>query len=136
MNWTKYSGYYLCATGVLHNVIGVILGWPILVLMNQHGWLASTVINGQMLFDREAILWFLSLGAFWVVLGLALQSALDQGFKLPRYLGWGFALLAAVLIIIVPQSGAYLLLVQGGLIILGDKRQIAGEDYQQKMLSH
>ena len=121
MNWTKYSGYYLCATGVIHNIIGVIMGWPILALMHQHGWFASTVIDGQMLFDREAILWFLTLGAFWIVLGLALQSALDQGFKLPAALGWGFLLLAAVLIVIVPQSGAYLFVVQGVLIILGDK---------------
>ncbi len=122
MNWTKYSGYYLSATGLIHSVIGVIMGWSILVLMHEHGWFASTIVNGQMLFDREAILWFLSLGAFWIVLGLAMQSALDQGFKLPASLGWGFLLLGAVLIVIVPQSGAYLLVVQGVLIIFGDRR--------------
>ena len=123
MNWSKYSGYLLCATGVLHNLIGVALGWSSLVAMHESGWWSSTVLNGELLFDRIAIVWFLSTGAFWIVLGLTLQKVLDQGFRLPPQLGWSFLAIGLVLIVIEPASGAYLLLIQGLLILLGNKSQ-------------
>jgi len=129
MNYTKYSGYFLIGTGVIHSIIGVLLGWPTLVSMHESGWLASTIVNGEMAFNREAILWFLTLGAFWIVFGLCLQKMIDQGFIPPRSLGWGFIVIAAVLIIIVPVSGAYFFLIQGALILMPsrDEQLVAAE---------
>ncbi len=129
MNWTKYSGWYLFGTGVIHNLIGIVLGWPSLVGMHQSGWLSSTIVENVMLFDREAILWFLTLGAFWMVMGLTLQQVTNQGYKLPPFLGWGIILISILLIIIVPVSGAYLVLIQGGFIVIGDTRNKAIATY-------
>jgi len=126
MNYTKYSGYFLIGTGVIHSIIGVLLGWPTLVSMHESGWLASTIVNGEMAFNREAILWFLTLGAFWIVFGLCLQKMIDQGFIPPKSLGWGFIVIAAVLIIIVPVSGAYFFLIQGTLILMPSKNEDLG----------
>lgn len=123
MNWTKYSGYLLCATGVIHNIIGIMLGWSSLQAMHDSGWWASTVVDGQYMFDRAAIVWFLTLGSFWIVLGLALQSALDQGVTISPLIGWSIVLIAAAIIVVEPQSGAYLVLLQGIFMVLGNRRK-------------
>jgi hypothetical protein len=119
MKAMKYSGYYLLATGVIHNLIGLALGWPSLLAMHQDGWLFSTVVNGQMAFEREAISWFLITGTFWMLFGLMLQKALNEGFTPPLSLGWGFIAIGIIIAVIMPISGAYLFIVQGALLVLG-----------------
>ena len=117
----KYSGYYLIATGILHSVIGLILGWETLIAMHQDNWLASTMIGDQILFDREAISWFLLPGIFWILFGLMLQKALDEGFIPPMSLAWGFILVGIIVAIIMPVSGAYFFIIQGIVLLLGCK---------------
>ncbi|AWY00544.1 hypothetical protein A8139_11500 [Marinomonas primoryensis] len=115
----KYSGYYLVATGVIHSLIGLALGWNTLIEMHQDHWLSSTVINGQMLFDREAIVWFLLSGFFWILFGIMLQKALNEGFTPPLSLAWGFILIGVLTAVIMPISGAYLFIIQGFILLLG-----------------
>lgn len=115
----KYSGYYLLFTGLIHNLIGLAFGWPILLDMHQDAWFSSTVIDGQMQFDREAIVWFLNAGCFWMLFGWMLQKAIDHGFTPPKSLGWGFLTLGIIYVVIMPASGAYLFIVQGGILIYG-----------------
>jgi len=115
----KYSGYYLIATGVIHSLIGLALGWNILLDMHQDNWFASTVINNEMLFDREAIVWFILSGVFWILFGLMLQKALNEGFTPPLSLAWGFVLIGIITAIIMPISGAYLFFIQGVILLLG-----------------
>lgn len=120
----KYSGYLLTFTGVIHTIIGLMIGWPILIEMHNAGWLASTIVDGEMMFNREAITWFLLAGLFWILFGLTLQSAISQGFNPPKSLGWGFAAIGAVVAIIMPVSGAYLFIVQGVIILVGHYRLV------------
>lgn len=127
----KYSGYYLIATGILHSVIGLILGWETLLAMHQDNWLASTMIGDQILFDREAISWFLLSGIFWILFGLMLQKALDEGFIPPVSLAWGFVLIGILVAIIMPISGAYLFIVQGIILLLGRKKANSIKPLQQ-----
>ena len=127
----KYSGYYLIATGILHSVIGLILGWETLLAMHQDNWLASTMIGDQILFDREAISWFLLSGFFWILFGLMLQKALDEGFIPPVSLAWGFVLIGILVAIIMPISGAYLFIVQGVILLLGRKKANSIKPLQQ-----
>ena len=127
----KYSGYYLIATGILHSVIGLILGWETLLAMHQDNWLASTMIGDQILFDREAISWFLLSGIFWILFGLMLQKALDEGFIPPVSLAWGFVLIGIFVAIIMPISGAYLFIVQGIILLLGRKKANSIKPLQQ-----
>jgi xanthine/uracil permease len=117
MQLTKYSGYILCATAILHTAVGLILGWSTLADMHQSGWFNSTIIQGEIHFQREAIIWFLITGFFWMTLGLTLQTAINQGFSLPSQLGWSFTMIGIGLAYIMPESGAYLFIIQGGLIL-------------------
>ncbi|MEP2653615.1 MAG: DUF6463 family protein [Paraglaciecola sp.] len=109
----KYSGYYLILTGVVHSIIGLVLGWDILLDMHHDNWFASTVFEGEVIVDREAISWFLFSGFFWVIFGLMLQKAIEQGFVPPLSLAWGFIIMGLVMAVIMPVSGAYLFIVQG-----------------------
>ena len=119
----KYSGYYLFFTGLIHNILGLAFGWPVLLEMHQELWFATTVINGQMHFDREAIVWFLNAGFFWMIFGWMLQKALDQGFVPPPSLGWSFILIGLAYVVIMPASGAYLFIVQGAVLVYGVRKK-------------
>jgi len=118
----KYSGHFLIATGIIHNLIGLLMGWPILTAMHQEAWFASTVLDGNMLFDREAIIWFLTSGTFWIAFGLTLKKLLAEGFIPPSSLGWSFIAIGMALVIIMPASGAYLFVLQGALLVYGCKK--------------
>jgi len=119
MKMIKYSGHFLIITGVVHNLIGLMMGWPILLSMHQDGWFATTELDGVMLFDRAAITWFLITGTFWLVFGLTLKKVLSEGFIPPPSLGWSFMALGIIIAIIMPVSGAYLFIVQGALLVTG-----------------
>ncbi|WP_175573065.1 MULTISPECIES: DUF6463 family protein [Thalassotalea] len=123
MKIMQYSGYYLLATGILHNIIGLSLGWSSLVAMHQDGWFFSTLVNNQMAFDREAISWFLITGCFWMLFGLMLQKALNEGYCPPLSLGWGFVFIGVIVAVIMPISGAYLFIIQGAILIIGTTKR-------------
>lgn len=118
----KYSGYYLIGTGVIHSLIGLALGWNTLLDMHQDSWFASTMVGDQILFDREAISWFLLSGFFWVLFGIMLQKALDEGFIPPVSLAWGLLIIGIIIAIIMPISGAYFFIIQGIILLLGIKK--------------
>lgn len=118
----KYSGYYLVATGIIHNLIGLMMGWPILLEMANAGWISSTVVDGQVLMDREAISWFLITGFFWIAFGLTLQKTIEQGFIPPASLGWNFIIIGTIVAFIMPVSGAYLFVIQGIILLRGTQK--------------
>jgi hypothetical protein len=119
MNTIKYSGYYLVATGIIHNLIGLAIGWQSLLGMHNDNWFASTIVNGHMAFEREAIVWFLLAGFFWILFGFMLQKALKEGFIPPLSLAWGFIAIGIVIAVIMPVSGAYLFIIQGVVLLFG-----------------
>ncbi|WP_170940561.1 DUF6463 family protein [Pseudoalteromonas sp. NBT06-2] len=133
MKVMKYSGYYLVFTGVIHNLIGLVLGWQTLVDMHQDNWFSSTIVNGQIMFQREAIVWFLLTGFFWILFGFMLQKALKEGFTPSLYLAWGFITIGIVIAIIMPISGAYLFIIQGAVLLTGLRKIKSKSLVQQKI---
>lgn len=122
----KYSGYYLLFTGIIHNLIGLVMGRPILMNMHQEGWFDVIEGSGQILFDRSAISWFLITGFFWMMFGWTLQKAIEQGFIPPVSLAYSFIIIGAGVAYLMPMSGAYLFIVQGIILWFGiTKRQKA-----------
>lgn len=120
MKLYKTSGWLLIAIGVLHNSIGLAMGWPILGDMVADGVWNSIEPGGQMHFDRSAILWFLLTGFFWMLLGYLMQAWLDQSLApLPRALGWAFVAVGLVVAFVLPVSGAWLFIALGLLVVFG-----------------
>ena len=117
MNTSKYTGYTLIAIAIIHSSLGLVLGWPILEAMHNDGWLASTMVNGKLDMTREAIVWFLLSGYFWILLGCLMNTLIKNGIDIPRYLGWNFLAMAGVMVVIMPASGAYLFIVLSLMIL-------------------
>lgn len=116
---SKYSGIYLIITGVIHNAIGFVMGWSILVGMHQEGWFNTVESSAGIQFDRSAILWFLLLGFFWMLLGYLMHEWLKRTKDiLPATLGYAFILFGGITCVLLPASGAWLFLPQGLVIVL------------------
>lgn len=118
MQASKLSGYFLIATGIIHNTIGLIMGWSILVDMHKAGWWNTVESGGEINFARSAILWFLVLGFFWMLLGYLMQQWLRHNQRpLPALLGWGMLAAGLLVAFVLPVSGAWLFVPQGLLIL-------------------
>ncbi|MDQ2078381.1 DUF6463 family protein [Marinimicrobium sp. ABcell2] len=118
MNATRFSGYYLIATGVIHNTLGLVMGWDILAGMHQDGWWNTIEAGGQINFARSAIAWFLLVGFFWMLLGYLMQQWVRHSNRpLPASLGWGMLAAGVSVAIVLPVSGAWLFIPQGLLIL-------------------
>lgn len=121
----KYSGYYLLLTGIIHNLLGLAMGWPILLEMHQDGWFNAIEAEGKMLFERSAISWFLITGFFWMMFGWMLQKAIEKGFTPPLSLAYSFVVIGSAVAYLMPVSGAYLFIVQGIILWFGIKKHQA-----------
>lgn len=118
MNTTRYSGYYLIATGIIHNTIGLVMGWSILRGIHEAGWWNSIEAGGEIDYARSAIVWFLLVGFFWMLLGYLMQQWVRHFSQpLPASLGWGMLAAGIVVGILLPVSGAWLFIPQGILIL-------------------
>lgn len=127
MKLIRYSGWYLVATGVIHNIIGLIFGRELLLGMHKDGWWNTIEPGGVINFSRSGIWWFLLLGCFWILLGYLMQQWVQRlNQPLPGALGWGFLTTGAATAMVLPASGAWLLLPQGLLILLASRSHHLG----------
>ncbi len=124
MYW-RYSGYYLMLTGVIHNIIGLLMGYNVIVDMCSDGLWNTIEQAGTINFQRSALLWFLLVGCFWILMGYLMQQWLKQQKPLPSVLGYGFIILGTLVAVVLPVSGAWLFLPQG-LIILFSQKKLGG----------
>ncbi|BBH18762.1 hypothetical protein Back11_01070 [Paenibacillus baekrokdamisoli] len=120
MRLWKYSGIYLIATGVIHNVVGLLIGWEVLGLIAQDG-LINSVNNDP---DRNAIVWFLSIGFFWMILGHIFHKYQKEGNQaLPAIFGWYLLIFAVIGCALMPVSGIWLFFPQAIIIILAKRNK-------------
>ena len=114
----RYSGWYLLATGIIHNAIGLIAGGSILAGIHQDGWWNTIESAAGINFERSAIVWFLVLGFFWMLMGYLMQAWQRETRKpLPAIIGWGLLANGIWVAIMLPASGAWLVLLQGVILI-------------------
>ncbi|WP_194868270.1 DUF6463 family protein [Pseudoalteromonas sp. PPB1] len=110
MKPSYFMSYGLIAIGLLHNLVGLLMGWEVLTAMHQDGWFASTIKQDMMLFDREAIVWFLVCGSLFILLGCVLKHMQKHDVPLPGLLCPALFTLGLIIVIIMPLSGGYLLI--------------------------
>jgi len=120
MNLWKYSGLLLIITGVVHNLIGVVLGWDFLLAIAGDGiWnTMATPITELTQHTRAELLWFLMLGFTWMMLGAKFHDDIKK-YQQPLSKTWGWLMLAqgVVVAFVFPQTGAWLFIPQGLIII-------------------
>jgi hypothetical protein len=119
MNLSKNTGNLLIATGILHNVIGFVMGWSVLTEIAKSGLVNS--INDEI--DRNAIFWFLFGGFLMMILGKLMQDYLKAEAQLPRSLGVGMLALSVIGCIMMPVSGFWLVVPQAILILRPNRKR-------------
>jgi hypothetical protein len=121
MKVSKYSGTLLIATGVIHNLLGFVMGKDTLAEIANSGFVNS--INSEM--DRNAIFWFLFGGFMMMILGKLMQDYLNENDKpLPVSLGYYLLVLSIIGCIMMPISGFWTVLPQAILIIAAGRSKV------------
>ena len=110
----KYSGIFLIATGILHNLIGFILRWDIFLDIIDSGvW--NTIFSHD---DRSSFFWLISSGFFWIVLGHALHYYIKKhNSPVPKIIGWYLLGFAVIVVISMPTTGGWLFFPQAYIIL-------------------
>ena len=100
----KNSAYFLVATGILHNIIGLGIGFSVLSEILQEG--LFNTINAQ--YDRNAMFWFLFSGFAMMLWG----SLFFQLKRVPESFSWSLLVLSLLGVFIMPVSGIWLIIPQ------------------------
>jgi hypothetical protein len=109
----KHVGTMLLATGMLHTAVGLwVYRQPLLDILGAGQWMSVTGDNG-----REAAFWFLFFGLVVMMLGQFVRWALPRAGTLPASLGWSLLALGVLGIAFMPDSGFWLVLPQGWLVL-------------------
>lgn len=102
-----WIGKTIIAIGALHTAVGILAFRTRLAELIREG-LINTV-DGRA--ERAFPFWFLVCGVVWVIFGAFVDWAERMGHSFPRFLGWALFVFAAAMVVVMPVSGAWLLLV-------------------------
>jgi len=122
-----WIGKSLVVIGIIHTLFGIGIGYTIFGQMAREG-LFNTVV---MQHDRNAAFWFMYAGFALLLLGFLLDWCERTLGQVPRFLGWSLLVLTVPSVVIMPQSGLWLLLVPSIGLILRSRRQGPGSARQQ-----
>jgi hypothetical protein len=122
----SWTGEALIGCGVLHTLVGVLLGWPALreiasrrVINSAYqvdfhtlphygypDWVTGFVRDGG---DVPRVVWFLWSGFPWMMLGYwARRLERGTGESMPEWLGWSLLVYAGAALLLLPVSGFWL----------------------------
>ena len=102
-----WIGISLIIIGIIHTIFGLGVGYGIFGEMIREG-LFNTVVEQ---FERNAAFWFLYAGLVLILLGLLLDWCERTFGATPRFLGWGLLALTVPGVVIMPQSGLWLIFI-------------------------
>jgi len=127
---TKAGGWIAAVFGALHVIVAPLESdsrdiWSQVV--DEGWWNTFTLDDSTTLaqFERSETLW-VTLGSWGVpvlVLGCYVVWATHQGQRVPGWIGWILLGWGLVFATALPASPAWLFVVSGGLIVLGDRRK-------------
>lgn len=121
MTLWKKSGTLLLATGIIHNAVGLMMGWKILASIADAGFINT--IKGENELDRSAIFWFLFSGFLMMLLGKFMQDYIEEHNRpAPAYIGYYLLILTIIGCLIMPISGFWIVLPQVFIIIYANQK--------------
>ncbi|MEI5907017.1 DUF6463 family protein [Bacillus spongiae] len=121
MELWKLSGVFLIATGIIHTIVGLTIGWGIIGEMIQEGLYNSVETQ----YDRNATVWFLFCGIYWIMIGQFFHFYIKEKNKpIPRFIGWHLFIITLIGLIISPISGFWLFIPQAIIIIMANSKRI------------
>ena len=132
-NLTRVAGWMAVGIGVVHVVVGHLGVWDEWSQALSDGlWNTFTLDDAETVdeLQRSEALWTgaASYGFPVLLLGCSILWSLRQGVRTPRWLGWLVVGWGVLLCTAVPASPAWVFLVIGALIVLGDRRRDRDRD--------
>ncbi|MDQ3471471.1 MAG: DUF6463 family protein [Pseudomonadota bacterium] len=107
MNSKRWIGRWIIAVSALHTLFGLLAFAPVLQAMLSAGLWNSVGPDAM----RGSAAWFLISGGFMLVFGLAVDACeRGNGDRPLRAIGWSLLIVTLVVIVVMPVSGAWLLL--------------------------
>jgi Family of unknown function (DUF6463) len=124
-NITASGGYLAIAGAGIHLVVATMKRGDVWRQIRDEGFVNTVTLDpsADQLAAAEAF-WF-SPGSFAVplgLIGLLVVHLTRKGQRLPLWLGWIIVVWALILGLLVPNSGAWLILAVGALIVVGESR--------------
>ena len=120
MKMWKHSGIFLIATGILHTIVAIFMGWGAFVEIIRDGLLINIASRDL---THAFALWFFICGIFIILFGQVLHFYIKREQK-PAPLSFGYSLLVFTIFgcIVEPGSGFWLFLPQALIIIVANKK--------------
>lgn len=109
----KYVGRMLMATALLHTVVGLIFLRHPLGAIVKAGIFSSVTSYPE----RETAFWFILFGLVLLILGQLIHWVQMRYDTLPASLGWSLLALGVSGVILMPDSGFWLVLPQAYLLL-------------------
>ncbi|MEM9461227.1 MAG: DUF6463 family protein [Myxococcota bacterium] len=102
------SGFVLVATGAIHCIFGLVIGWEPLTAA-----VADGVIGAFADAPRKAMFWFEFGGVMMILFGALMHAMESRGSPLPRWVGYSLATVGIGGGLCIPASGFWLIVPQG-----------------------
>ncbi len=119
MKLWKYSGIFLWITGIIHIVVGFIIGKDIYADMLRDGLINSMQNN----FTRGFAFWFFLFGVLLILYGYTLQYNIEREQKpSPAHVGYSLLAVGIFGCLVEPVSGFWLVLPQALIIIVANRK--------------
>jgi len=120
MKLWKFSGTLFSITGIIHIIVGFLMGKDAYLGMLRDGLFDSVKDD----YVRGFALWFLLFGVLMIMMGQTMQHYIKKEQKpAPLFLGYSFLFLGILGCIVEPVSGFWLILPQALIIILAKRTQ-------------
>lgn len=119
MKLWKYSGTFLWITGIIHIVVGFLIGKDIYAEMLRDG-LVNSMKND---FTRSFAFWFFLFGVLLILYGYTLQYNIKREQKpSPIHVGYTLLVISVFGCLVEPISGFWLVLPQALIIIVANRK--------------
>ena len=99
-------------TGLLHQLVGVLLGAGVVMAILQDGYVGAIELDWQ----RSALFWYLVTG-FMIIFAARALAWIERERPLPVGLGWGLLAIGVLGGLAIPVSGFWLVVPQGLLVL-------------------
>jgi len=114
----KYSGIFLIVTGIIHSIVGIVIGKDYLIDIIKDGLLNAVEVDNL----RHIAFWFLLCGIFIIILGHTLHYYIKKEQKPPLFLGYYLLVMAVISCILMPASGFWLFIPQAFIILFAKRK--------------
>jgi hypothetical protein len=117
----KYSGIFLIITGVIHNIVAILLLHEPYLQIIKNGFINTVTANGDV--GRLFAFWFFMCGIFIIFLGQVIHYYIRREQQpAPLFFGYSMLALSIFICFVEPVSGSWLFIPQALIIIFAKRK--------------